>query len=105
MMGNLEIFDLNHRCDPLFSIHLHFFSILYSLAISHYLLDKFPLCPIYTNKNQFLVGFRVVEDYAVVFLGSALFQIIRLFIVAIFTIHFFTCLFYHTKVSAALKLL
>ena len=49
------------------------------------------------------VGIRVVEDYAVVFFGSSLFKILRLFIVALFTIHFFTCLFYHVKASTYLR--
>ena len=41
---------------------------------------------------------RVLEDYAVVFFGSALFKTLRLFIVAAFSIHFFACIFYRVKV-------
>ena len=42
--------------------------------------------------------YRVLEDYAVVFFGSALFKILRLFILAAFSVHFFACLFYRVKV-------
>jgi hypothetical protein len=44
--------------------------------------------------------FRVLEDYAVVFFGSALFKTLRLFIVAAFSIHFFACIFYRVKVPS-----
>ena len=40
------------------------------------------------------------EDYAVVFFGSSLFKIVRLFVVAAFSIHFFACLFYRVKVAS-----
>jgi len=43
---------------------------------------------------------QVVEDYAVVFFGSALFKILRLWILALFAIHLFCCLFYRVKVSS-----
>ena len=42
---------------------------------------------------------RVLEDYAVVFFGSVLFKIIRLFVVAAFVIHLHACLFYRIKVA------
>ncbi len=42
---------------------------------------------------------RVVEDYAVVFFGSATFKMLRLFIVAAFSVHVFACVFYRVKDS------
>ena len=47
--------------------------------------------------NELLI-FRAVEDYAVVFFGSALFKMLRLFVVTAFSVHFFACIFYHVKV-------
>jgi hypothetical protein len=38
-----------------------------------------------------------LEDYAVVYFGSAVFKIIRLLLVAIFSVHFFACIFYRVK--------
>ena len=35
-----------------------------------------------------------------VFFGSSLFKIVRLFVVAAFSIHFFACLFYRVKVAS-----
>ena len=47
---------------------------------------------------------RAIEDYAVVYVGSPLFKIVRLIIVAIFSIHLFACIFYRVKeVSAQSK--
>ena len=40
---------------------------------------------------------RVVEDYAVVFFGSAAFKMLRLFVVAAFSVHMFACIFYRVK--------
>ena len=53
---------------------------------------------IISQKDLMCWIFRVIEDYAVVFFGSSLFKILRLFVLAIFTVHFFTCLFYRVKV-------
>ena len=43
------------------------------------------------------LGLRDLEDYAVVYFGSALFKIIRLLLVATFCVHFFACIFYRVK--------
>jgi hypothetical protein len=43
----------------------------------------------------------MAEDYAVVYLGSAVFKIARLLIVAIFSVHFFACIFFRVKVNSA----
>ena len=40
---------------------------------------------------------RVLEDYAVVFFGSVCFKMLRLFIIAAFSVHFFACAFYRVK--------
>ncbi len=44
---------------------------------------------------------RAIEDYAVVYVGSPLFKILRLIIVAIFSIHLFACIFYRVKEVSA----
>ena len=44
---------------------------------------------------------RSIEDYAVVYVGSPLFKIMRLIIVAIFSIHLFACIFYRVKEVSA----
>ena len=40
---------------------------------------------------------RMVEDYAVVFFGSAAFKMLRIFVVAAFSVHLFACIFYRVK--------
>ena len=47
------------------------------------------------------VPVRIVEDYAVVYFGAALFKIVRLLVIATFTVHLFACIFYRVKVRAA----
>lgn len=47
------------------------------------------------------LNFRTIEDYAVVYLGSALFKIARLLIVAAFTVHMFACIFFFVKANYA----
>jgi hypothetical protein len=43
-----------------------------------------------------------MEDYAVVYFGTSLFKILRLLFIAMFSVHFFACLFYRVKeISAA----
>ena len=43
-----------------------------------------------------------MEDYAVVYFGSAMFKIIKLLFLAIFSVHIFACIFYRVKdISAA----
>ena len=45
---------------------------------------------------------RLVEDYIVVYLGSFVFKITRLLVIAVSSVHIFACLFYKVKeVSAA----
>ncbi len=44
---------------------------------------------------------RAIEDYAVVYFGSSLFKILRLLIIAIFSIHLFACIFYRVKEISA----
>ncbi len=43
-----------------------------------------------------------MEDYAVVYFGSAVFKTIKLLLLAIFSVHIFACVFYRVKdLSAA----
>jgi hypothetical protein len=43
-----------------------------------------------------------MEDYAVVYFGTSLFKILLLLFIAMFSVHFFACLFYRVKeISAA----
>ncbi len=42
-----------------------------------------------------------MEDYAVVYFGSSLFKILRLLFIAIFSVHFFACIFYRVKEISA----
>ena len=44
---------------------------------------------------------RIVEDYGVIYLGSAVFKIARLLFVAMFSVHFFACLFFRVKEVSA----
>ncbi len=44
---------------------------------------------------------RVVEDYGVIYLGSAIFKIARLLFVALFSVHMFACLFFRVKIASA----
>ncbi len=43
----------------------------------------------------------MVEDYGVIYLGSASFKIARLLFVAMFSVHLFACIFYRVKVVSA----
>ncbi len=42
-----------------------------------------------------------MEDYTVVYLGAALFKILRLLLVGAFSVHFFACIFFRVKVATA----
>jgi hypothetical protein len=42
-----------------------------------------------------------VEDYGVVYLGSAIFKIARLTFIALFFVHLFACIFYRVKETTA----
>ncbi len=44
---------------------------------------------------------RTIEDYAVVYLGSALFKVARLVIIAMYTVHFGACIFFRVKMNSA----
>ena len=44
---------------------------------------------------------RVVEDYGVIYLGSAVFKIARLLFIAMFSVHMFACIFFRVKVASA----
>ena len=44
---------------------------------------------------------RVVEDYGVIYLGSAVFKIARLLFIAMFSVHLFACIFFRVKVASA----
>ncbi len=44
---------------------------------------------------------RDLEDYAVVYFGSDIFKILRLLFVAIFSVHFFACIFFRVKEISA----
>jgi hypothetical protein len=44
---------------------------------------------------------RAVEDYGVVYLGSAIFKIARLTFIALFFVHLFACIFYRIKQTTA----
>ncbi len=45
-----------------------------------------------------------MEDYTVVYLGAALFKILRLLLVGAFSVHFFACIFYRVKIVSAASL-
>ena len=44
---------------------------------------------------------RVIEDYAVVYFGSALFKIGRLLVIATFSVHIFACVYFRVKIAYA----
>jgi hypothetical protein len=44
---------------------------------------------------------RALEDYVVVHIGSAVFKVLRLLIVASFSVHLFACMFFRVKVMSA----
>jgi hypothetical protein len=43
----------------------------------------------------------MIEDYAVVYFGSAIFKITRLLFIATSSVHFFACIFYRVKILSA----
>jgi hypothetical protein len=43
------------------------------------------------------------KDYSVLYFGSSVFKIIRLLIIALFSIHFFACAFYRVKYESAIS--
>jgi hypothetical protein len=44
---------------------------------------------------------RAVEDYIVVYIGSAVFKVLRLLTVASFSVHLFACMFFRVKIMSA----
>ena len=40
---------------------------------------------------------RILEDYAVLYFGSAIFKIARLLFIAMLCVHFFACIYYRVK--------
>ncbi len=42
-----------------------------------------------------------MEDYGVIYLGSAVFKIARLLVVAMFSVHLFACIFFRVKIYSA----
>ncbi len=44
---------------------------------------------------------RVLEDYAVVCYGPAIFKVMRLFFIALLCVHFSACIFYRVKRESA----
>ena len=44
---------------------------------------------------------RALEDYVVVYIGSAVFKILRLLTVATFSVHLFACMFFRVKIMSA----
>ena len=73
-------------------INLHIFLIhcfVHTIRLkSHTLIVRLSIC-------------RAIEDYAVVYLGSAIFKIARLLIVATSCVHLFACAFHRVKVESA----
>ena len=47
---------------------------------------------------------RVIEDYAVLYFGSAMFKIVRLLLIAMMCVHLFACVFYRVKKESAASL-
>lgn len=45
----------------------------------------------------------MIEDYAVVYFGSAIFKITRLLVIAASSVHFFSCIFYRVKEESAIN--
>ncbi len=44
-----------------------------------------------------------MEDYTVVYLGAALFKILRLLLIGAFSVHVFACIFFRVKVATAVS--
>ncbi len=42
-----------------------------------------------------------MEDYGVIYLGSAVFKIARLLFIAMFSVHLFACIFFRVKAASA----
>ena len=44
---------------------------------------------------------RIVQDYVVLYFGSAIFKIARLLVIAMLSVHIFACAFYRVKKDSA----
>ena len=42
-----------------------------------------------------------MEDFGVIYLGSAIFKIARLLFIAMFSVHIFACVFFRVKIASA----
>jgi hypothetical protein len=58
-----------------------------------------PMCSLRAARSS--LWHRAVEDYGVVYLGSAIFKIARLTFIALFFVHLFACIFYRVKETSA----
>jgi hypothetical protein len=56
---------------------------------------------VFYNRFLYCVCGRIIEDYAVVYFGSALFKIGRLLLIATFSVHIFACVFFRVKIVYA----
>ena len=55
-----------------------------------------------SNKCLFIPALcSVIEDYAVLYFGSAMFKICRLLLIAMSSVHFFACIFFRVKKESA----
>ena len=45
----------------------------------------------------------ILEDYAVIYLGSSVFKIVRLLLVALLSVHYFACIFFAVKRDTAMS--
>ena len=59
-----------------------------------------PWSDFFSFSNVFVKGAvgRTAEDYAVVYLGSSIFKITRLLIIAVSSVHIFACIFYKVRI-------
>ena len=46
---------------------------------------------------------RLVEDYAIVYVGDTLFKVLRLVLIGGSSVHFFACIFYRVKILSAMS--
>jgi hypothetical protein len=60
-------------------------------------------CHIYIYIYIYIYISRAIEDYAVVYFGSAIFKIARLAIVGTITVHICACVFYSVKKTYAVS--
>ena len=66
------------------------------VSISSSILSEWSICFYWITRL-----FRAVEDFGVIYLGSASFKIARLLFVAMFSVHLFACIFFRVKIVSA----